>query len=125
MHLFCCPQCGAITFSYGDPVVECCGHRLSPLPILQNAPAPTVVETDGEYLLEYPSPMTKEDYIAAVLVERYDRMELVRLFPEQAAQVRISQLQGTQLHTLYNRHGSLSVETCRPQPLDPLPSPAR
>lgn len=65
---------------------------------------------DGEYLLEYNSPMAKEDFIAAVIVERYDRVELLRLFPEQAPQVRVAQVKGARIITLYRQHDRVWAE---------------
>ena len=59
---------------------------------------------DGEFLLEYANPMAKDFYIAAVVAERYDRVEVVRLFPEQAAQVRLSQIAGTKIYTIYRQN---------------------
>ena len=47
--------------------------------------------------------MTKDYFIAAVVAERHDNVQLFRLFPEQSAQVRISILSGTKIYTIYRQ----------------------
>lgn len=107
LSLFCCPNCGNVAITYGKGRMECCGKTLEPIPVKPSelADQPTVTETDGEYLLEYGHPMTKDYYIAAVVAERHDSVQLFRLFPEQSAQVRIPILAGTKIYIVY-RQGS-------------------
>ena len=47
--------------------------------------------------------MTKDYFIAAVVAERHDNVQLFRLFPEQSAQVRIPILSGTKIYTIYRQ----------------------
>lgn len=105
LNLYCCPACGNITLTYGKGKVECCGTFLEPLAVKAAGAddKPTITEMDGEYLLEYSHPMTKEDYIAAVVVERYDSVQLFRLFPEQAAQVRVPMVAGAKIYTIHRQ----------------------
>ena len=107
LNLFCCPDCGNVAIAYGKGKLECCGKILAPVPVKPVEPAeqPSVTEIDGEYLIEYNHPMTKDYYIAAVVAERHDNVQLFRLFPEQGAQVRLPILSGTKIYTLY-RQGS-------------------
>ena len=105
LKLYCCPVCGEVVATYGRAQVSCCGQPLQPVPVMkmEDHDRPTITETDGEYLLEYHHPMTKDFYIAAVVAERYDRLEVVRLFPEQEPQLRLAQLAGTKIYTLYRQ----------------------
>lgn len=105
LKLYCCPTCGAVTIGYGKTAISCCGEVLPPVPCkkVEQADRPTVAEMDGEFFLEYNHPMTKDSYIAAVVVERYDRVELIRLFPEQEASVRVPQIKGAKIYTLYRQ----------------------
>jgi effector-binding domain-containing protein len=107
LNLFCCPDCGNVAVAYGKGKLECCGKILAPVPVKPVEPAdqPSVTEIDGEYLIEYNHPMTKDYYIAAVVAERHDNVQLFRLFPEQGAQVRLPILSGTKIYALY-RQGS-------------------
>ena len=99
--------------AYGKPVVECCGSKREPVPMETASLFPALTETDGEYLLEYACPMTKDDFIAAVVVERYDRVELIRLFPEQAAEVRVAQVKGAKIYTVFCRQGKVWCEVMK------------
>ena len=105
LGIYCCPTCGNVTLTYGKGKVECCGQELSPIPIkpIDSADKPTISESDGEYLLEYHHPMTKDFYIAAVVVERYDSVQLFRLFPEQSAQVRVPMIAGAKIYTIFRQ----------------------
>lgn len=105
LKIFCCPKCGNVSFAFGRGEMECCGAKLDPVSV---SPAKvnekyTTCEMDGEYLLQYDCPMTKDNYIAAVIVERVDCISLHRLFPEQEAQVRIPMLAGSKIYTLYRK----------------------
>lgn len=110
LNIYYCTKCGSISVGYGG-AMECCGEKIEPAAIEPSHQAPAVSETDGEYLLEYDCPMSKDNHIAAVVAERYDRVELIRLFAEQAPQVRLQQLAGAKIYTLYCRQGkAVAVE---------------
>lgn len=103
LKVYCCPECGSLLWGYGNIDALCCGHRLDPIPITKAGEneCPVVEEFDGEYVLRYDHEMTKDSYIAGVVVERYDRVETVRLFPEQEALVHLSSMKGAKIYTLY------------------------
>lgn len=105
LKLFCNPVNGEVFVGYGNAKMTGDGSIVDALPIkpAEAQERPTISEIDGEYLLEYDHPMTKDFYIAGVVAELYDRVELFRLFPEQSAQVRLSQLVGTKLYTIYRQ----------------------
>lgn len=105
LKLYCCPECGSVAAAYGNAVPQCCGQMLVALPIkkMDADERPSVSDVDGQVYLEYKHPMTKQFYIAAVVVERYDRVCILRLFPEQEASVYIDQLRGAKVYTVYRR----------------------
>lgn len=109
LKLYGCPSCGHIALTYGPCQMVCCQHSLDTIPIKKadENERPTVTESDGGYLLEYNHPMTKEFYIAGVVAERYDRVELIRLFPEQEATIRIEQMRGCKIYTIYRQGDKL------------------
>ncbi|MBQ0016851.1 MAG: hypothetical protein KBT04_07710 [Bacteroidales bacterium] len=100
MRIFCCPKCGNIVVGYGMEAPRCCGVELDYLsPIIAGADKqPQVEEMDGAYCLTWRHPMTKDNYIAAVVLAFYNRIELIRMFPEQEAIVHVSQLKGVDLY---------------------------
>ena len=109
LHLYCCPACGNISISSGHMKVRCCDAQLQKIEVIDSL-HPKVTAMDGEYFLEFNNPMTKQEYIAAVVVERYDRVELIRLFPEQEASVRIPIIQGVTLYTVFRKEDKVWAE---------------
>ncbi|MCQ2298671.1 MAG: hypothetical protein MJZ81_00885 [Bacteroidales bacterium] len=110
LKIYCCPVCGSIAIASGNMKPCCCGDALMALPEKAAATTPAISEMDGEMLIEYNVPMTKSDYIAAVAVERYDRVVLIPLFPEQAPQVRIADTTRATLYTVFRRNGEAWAE---------------
>ena len=91
LKIYQCPVCGNVIVEYGNAKHECCGVPMQLLKV-QKADAqhtPNVSEIDGESFYEFSHPMEKGHYLSAVIQETYDRHLLVRLFPEQAAEVRL------------------------------------
>ena len=82
---YVCPICGNVLFSLGELSASCCGVGLI---------AEEAEKTDGiafpsgdEISVRIPSPMTKEDYVSFVSYVTCDRAEIVKLYPEQPAEV--------------------------------------
>lgn len=109
LNIYYCPICGSVTISYGKPQINCCGTELQTLVAETATTKPVITEMDGEYLLEFDCPMTKDNYIAAVVVERYDQATVYRLFAEQAAQVRVPQVAGTKIYVISNNHNQVKT----------------
>lgn len=108
LRIFCCPSCGNVTFAYGKGMLHCCNQHLDAMKVTpaNDDERYAATEMDGECLLTFESPMTKDDYIAAVVVERHESTTLYRLFPEQAAQVRIATLAGSTVYTVRRHDGN-------------------
>ncbi len=54
--------------------------------------------------------MRKDHYISFITQIRYDRMELVKLYPEQLAEARLSYWPGAELYAYCNRHGLFRIK---------------
>lgn len=54
--------------------------------------------------------MRKDHYISFIAQIRYDRMELVKLYPEQLAEARLSYWPGAELYAYCNRHGLFRIK---------------
>lgn len=106
-NVYFCPSCGNVGVAYGKASMECCGESVLPVEVRLCQNAPMVTQMDGEYLLEFDSPMTKENYIAAVVVERYDRVELIRLFAEQEGRVRVAEIRGARIIVVYRQQDKI------------------
>ena len=101
------PDCGGIVTATGGADISCCGRKLSPL---KAKPADeehrlTVSEIEDEYYITFPHDMTKQHYISFVAYVRFDRVHLVKLYPEQGGELRIPQMRGGKLVFYCSQHG--------------------
>lgn len=95
--LYVCPICGNIIHSMGNAIVSCCGITLPPLEaeIPEDNHAVTIENVEDEHFITICHPMTKDHYISFVAFVTSDRMQLVKLYPEENPQTRL-QLRGMQ-----------------------------
>ncbi|WP_407306415.1 helix-turn-helix domain-containing protein [Desulfosporosinus sp. SB140] len=107
-QFYVCPACGNILTSTGNASITCCGRKLRQL-----KPVPytieheiTVEEMDMDYYVSIRHIMTKDHYITFVAYVLYDRVLLIRLYPEQSAEARIPMMKkGGDLYLYCTKHG--------------------
>ena len=87
LRLYVCPTCGNVLTATGNAEVACCGRRLPPLvpQPADEAHAPAVEDTDGQYYLRIRHEMQKSHYISFVAYVVNERLVFVKLYPEQDA----------------------------------------
>ena len=114
---YVCPVCGNVIYSLGAASISCCGITL---PTLEaevpeeggpHAPAFALIEDDWLITLEHP--MEKDHFISFIALVTMDAVTLRKLYPEQAARVRIPASGGGWLYVCCNRHGLFRVRTPR------------
>ena len=91
IRFYVCPECGNVITATGEAVISCCGRRLE---AMQAAPCdeshtPHIEEMDGERYVTLDHPMDKSHHLLFVAFAGYDRVTLVRLYPEQDAALRM------------------------------------
>lgn len=91
IKFYVCPACGNVITASAEAEISCCGR---PLPALEMKPcdgahALRIQPMDGETYAAFDHEMTKEHYIRFIACVAYDRMVLVRLYPEQGGEVRL------------------------------------
>lgn len=94
IKFFVCPVCGNVIAATGDAQIACCGRNLEamePRPC-DEAHAVTIEPMDGELYLSFGHEMTKAHHIRFVACVGYDRVLLVRLYPEQGGELRMPDL---------------------------------
>ena len=111
LQFFVCPVCGSILTSTGQSEVSCCGRTLVPLKAtpVDDAHKPTVEMTDDEYYITVPHEMTKEHYLRFAAYLSYDRVLMVRMYPEQDAAIRMPVMRGGRLYLCCSRHGLMEA----------------
>lgn len=91
IRFFVCPVCGNVITMTGKADVSCCGRQLEALkPVAgDEAHTPRVEPMDGELYITFDHSMEKAHHIQFVACVRFDRVLLVRLYPEQDAELRV------------------------------------
>lgn len=102
-----CPVCGNIIFSTGEAMISCCGITLPPLEAEEASGEhlPRVEAVEDEYYVSLCHPMSREHSVSFIAALRYSGAEIVKLYPEGAAEARFK-ISGTDsLYIFCNRHG--------------------
>lgn len=104
---YVCEKCGSILTSVGNAEISCCGRKLKPLSanVSDEMHKPNIEETENDYYITFSHPMEKEHYISFVAYVRFDRVLMVRLYPEQGAELRMPQMRGGKLYFYCVRDG--------------------
>ena len=94
IRFFVCPVCGNVVTTTGEAQVSCCGRTLEamkPVPC-DEAHAIRVTPMDGGTHIEFDHGMSKAHHIRFVAAVGFDRVLLVRLYPEQGSELRMPYL---------------------------------
>ena len=107
IKFYLCPKCMNVLCCTGENEISCCGRKLSPLIAkhedLQHQICKETIENDFYITLTHE--MSKQHYISFVAYVTYDRVLLIKLYPEQAAEVRFPKMYGGELYACCNQHG--------------------
>ena len=111
LKFYVCPVCGNVISSTGMAEISCCGRKLNALKArpadLSHSVSAKAVE--GDYYITLEHDMEKQHYITFMAYAVYDRVLLMKLYPEQAAQVRFPRSGHGVLYICCNSHGLFSV----------------
>ncbi|MFV0496612.1 MAG: helix-turn-helix domain-containing protein [Candidatus Fimivivens sp.] len=107
LKFFVCPICGGIVNSTGAAEISCCGRKLEPLtPQRTDSKHAAKLEViDNQYFVTFEHDMDKAHFISFVAYLSSNRLTLVRLYPEQAAQLNIPLAFDGKLYFYCNTHG--------------------
>ena len=104
---YVCPICGNILCAQGESVISCCGLMLSTLQAKDCEETHWIQseEIDGEWYLTIQHEMSKEHFISFVALVGGDRVQIVKLYPEQEAEAHFM-MRGHGVAYIYcNQHG--------------------
>ena len=104
---YICPQCNNLIQSSGMAEIICCGKPLDPAVINQADDNHNIkiTQIENDYYVEFDHEMTKEHYISFIAYICFDRMLMVRLYPEQSPAVRFPRMYKGKLYYYCNKHG--------------------
>jgi len=107
INFYVCQSCSNVITSTGSTSISCCGRIVEPmLANMENDEHQiTVDEIEDDYFIKIEHEMSRDHYIAFIAYISYDRVLFVKLYPEQAAEVRFPIMYGGTLYTYCNQHG--------------------
>lgn len=96
IKVYQCPECGNLLTATGGAQITCCGRKLEPLKAqpADDQHALAIEPMEDEWHVAFAHPMEKEHHLSFILEVGYDRICLVRLYPEGAGEVRMPRLPG-------------------------------
>ena len=110
--IYVCPICGKVVHSAGEALVGCCGITLLALEAEEadGDHEVTIEAVEDEHFITIHHPMTKEHYISFAALVTGDRFQMVKLYPEGNAQLRLQRRGLGVLYYYCNRHGLSTVK---------------
>ena len=108
LKFYICPHCGNVLTATGEAEISCCGRKLSPLSEqpAQGAHSIAVEEVEDDYFVTFSHEMQKSHYLTFMACVGYDRVLLVKLYPEQSGEVRFPRMRrGGKIYFGCNQHG--------------------
>ncbi|MDU4862942.1 MAG: helix-turn-helix domain-containing protein [Terrisporobacter othiniensis] len=96
IKFYVCPNCGNIISTTGEGEISCCGRKLkAAIPsIIDENHKINIEEVENDYYITIDHEMSKEHYISFAAYVTYDRVLLIKLYPEQSSTVRFPRLIG-------------------------------
>ena len=109
---YVCPVCGNIIHGMGESVIHCHGVLLQPEEVeeIDEDHKISIERVEDEYYVQIEHTMTKNHYISFIAAVSSDRMQMVKLYPEGAAQARFKNDGVKKLYFYCNRSGLFSVD---------------
>lgn len=106
-RFYVCPICGNVMHSMGCVSLSCCGVELPPLePESPDAEHEPIIElVENEYYVHLPHPMSRSHHISFLAYVNWERLQLVKLYPEQDAAVRFARCGKGILYLYCQKHG--------------------
>jgi len=107
VQFYQCDVCGNLLTSTGNATISCCGHKLLPLKAqpMDEFHMMHIEEFDDDSFITFTHDMTKLHYIRFVAWVSYDRIMLVRMYPEQNAELHINLPRRGELYVCCSKDG--------------------
>lgn len=106
-RFYVCPVCGNAMFATGEGSFSCCGVSLPPLEPEEPDEAHEIrtERVEDEHFIRLNHPMEKAHFISFLAFVTADRVQFVKLYPEQNAEARVHLSGRGVVYALCNRHG--------------------
>ena len=109
---YVCSECKNIITATSTAEISCCGRKLIPLKAKKadEKHKLKIEHVENDFYITFSHEMKKTHFIMFIALVIYDRVLLVRLYPEQGGEVRIPQMRGGRIYYYCNEHGLLVNE---------------
>ena len=107
IKFYVCPKCQNIITTTSKAEISCCGRKIEPL-IPKSADSVHKIKIDdieNDYFISLNHEMSKEHYINFVAYIAFDRVVLVKLYPEQNSEIRFPKIYGDKFYYYCSIHG--------------------
>ena len=106
-----CPTCGNVLTSTAKAELSCCGRKLEPLEVkaADEHHIITAADIDDESYITLDHPMTREHYLTFAAYVTCDRLQLIKLYPEQNAELRIPKIRSGKFYICCSNHGLFAL----------------
>jgi DNA-binding XRE family transcriptional regulator/desulfoferrodoxin (superoxide reductase-like protein) len=108
---YVCPVCGNVIYSAGESSISCCGITLPRL----EAEAPDdshdiyVKQIEYDFYITLEHQMTKKHYISFMAYVTQNKVNILKLYPEQDAEGRFPMTGDGKIFIYCNRHGLFTI----------------
>jgi len=112
VKFYICPNCSNVLFSNNAIDISCCSRKLKELNVnnfIKNHEV-LIEEVENDYFITIDHEMSKEHFISFVAFVGYDRVLLIRLYPEQNAQLRFPKMFGNKIYAYCTEHGLWKIK---------------
>lgn len=120
INFYVCPTCSNVMTATGSASVFCCGRKLEPLMPAEDQlvspedypskPQIKIDQVDVDYYITIDHEMTRDNYILFAAYVLNERVTLIRMYPQQTPEVRISHNPGGRLYIYSTMHGIFSYQ---------------
>lgn len=107
IKFYVCSSCGNVITSTGEAEISCCGRKMSaliPKPCDENHRL-NIESIEEDYYITFAHEMSKKHYLNFIAYISYDRVLFIKLYPEQAGEVRFPKQYGGLIYFGCNQHG--------------------
>lgn len=107
VKFYVCPECENIITATGGGDIFCCGRKLSALkakPLDENHKM-NVEDIENDYYITFSHEMSKAHHLSFVAYVTWDRVLLIKLYPEQNPEVRFPRMQKGKIYFYCSNDG--------------------
>lgn len=112
---YVCPVCGNVIHSMGETVINCHGVQLLPeaAELSDEQHKIFIEKVEDEYFIQVEHDMNKEHYISFLAAVSSDRLQMIKLYPEGAAEARFKISGVKMIYAFCNRDGLFYIDINR------------